>query len=240
MPSAILVNSIRRKHHHRTFKSMASTTPNIDRLSAPAPELLIKIIAELPLRFYLNLKHTSRFFREFLKEHASAICNYAVESRFLYQAKLLNSVHVSGWLVPTHARICTLDKVFGMWTTMEAERKYHRGAKYLHLGGEWTVDQEQPLKVTDPGPQYLCLLGWKMVWKKGDPVNRTCQKNPNRLSHIWGPDGLDVDEFAFKSLVKRMNRMVMTIDGTVCGQEVRFPRELIWYYGVERLQLITN
>ena len=86
------------KHNSSLFNSMVSTSLPRDSFSTPPPELLIIVIAEVPLKVFLDLKHTYRLFRDYLKENVSTICNYAIQSRFPYKAKSKNQfVSPVGW-----------------------------------------------------------------------------------------------------------------------------------------------
>lgn len=46
------------KHKQKTFDAMSSASANCNRLSTLTPKLLIKVIAEVPLKSFLAIKHT--------------------------------------------------------------------------------------------------------------------------------------------------------------------------------------
>jgi hypothetical protein len=46
-------------------------SPNQDYLTSIPPEVLNKILAELPLRSFLDLEHTSSGLRDFMRTYAS-------------------------------------------------------------------------------------------------------------------------------------------------------------------------
>jgi hypothetical protein len=69
-----------------------------DILTFVPPEILIKIVAQLPSKCYLYLVHTSKTLRNFVKINASRICNKAIRTRFPLEAAVLKSKLSSGWL----------------------------------------------------------------------------------------------------------------------------------------------
>ncbi|KAE9380921.1 hypothetical protein N431DRAFT_459833 [Stipitochalara longipes BDJ] len=87
------------------------TPDNHDYLTSFPPEILIKILAEVPLSSFLNLMQTSRGLRGFLKANAARICNTAIRARFLIHAKLFKLVLKDGWLVTTHPEIPSCNRV---------------------------------------------------------------------------------------------------------------------------------
>lgn len=102
--------------------------------------------------------------------------------------------------------------------------------KYLSLLGELKAGQGLPLKVTSLGPQYLRFLEYEMVWKEGE---RHCAFY---LLQQPEPDGLLVDEQKFRIMLDGYNNKLVDEEKISKAELMRFPRELIWYYGVEGLK----
>lgn len=73
-----------------------------DHLTTVPPEILTKILAEVPLSSFLSLTHTCSGLRQFLKANAAQICNAAIRARFPTHAEVLNSSSkTAGLLCPT-------------------------------------------------------------------------------------------------------------------------------------------
>jgi hypothetical protein len=92
-------------------------------LTTVPTEILVKVIAQVPLKSYLDLVHTSKVFGNFIKLNASRICNEAIRSRFRLEAKVLGSELNSGWLVPTHDKVGREEKMFCETFLRKKEKK---------------------------------------------------------------------------------------------------------------------
>lgn len=158
-----------------------------DYLTSLPAELLTKILSSVPLSSvplssFLDLTHTSRGLRHFIKANAAAICNTAIESRFAYENKPLKPTRISGWLAPTDSAILDEEqgykritkirlgggvktvltrKCVTLWDSVIedlniGEGKEVREYKPSNLLGE--LDDSNPLLgLTTPGPQYLFI-----------------------------------------------------------------------------------
>ena len=58
-----------------------------DILTAVPPEVLLKIITQVPTKNFLDLAQISHGLRDFVKSNASKICNEIIRTRFCVQAK---------------------------------------------------------------------------------------------------------------------------------------------------------
>ncbi|KAE9380978.1 hypothetical protein N431DRAFT_324246, partial [Stipitochalara longipes BDJ] len=85
--------------------NLKSKAQDHDYLTNLPPEVLLKVIAQVPSNTYLDLVHTSRFLRTFLKLNASQICNEGIRSRYPLEAKILETTKEAGWLVPTNTKL---------------------------------------------------------------------------------------------------------------------------------------
>jgi hypothetical protein len=76
-------------------------------LTSLPPELLIKVLSEVPLSSFLDLTKTSRALREFIKTNAARICNMAIRSRLAYEAKILEATtnNKEGRLLPAPKKL---------------------------------------------------------------------------------------------------------------------------------------
>lgn len=84
-----------------------------DYLNSVPPEILIKILVEVPLSSFLDLVHTCSALHAFIKSNAARICNMAIQSRFAFEAKLLCVTkdvaafqdNKEGWLIPQAGKL---------------------------------------------------------------------------------------------------------------------------------------
>ncbi|KAE9380980.1 hypothetical protein N431DRAFT_449711 [Stipitochalara longipes BDJ] len=114
-----------------------------DILTTVPHEILIKIIAQLPSKYYLDLVHTSKALRNFIKINASRICNEAIRSRFALEAAILKSELKSG---------CYRDVYHHRKTNLRSLHKMD----YSLLGP--LQPATVAIKLSSPGPQYLHFL----------------------------------------------------------------------------------
>jgi hypothetical protein len=112
----------------------------IDYLTNMPPEILIRIISNVPLSSYLDLTQTSNQLRYMMQNYAEVICSLAIESRFPAEARLLESIEVEGWLTPTNGLIYIQPREVPRW-----------------------VDEKLQLQLYEPGPQFLYFLERNVV-----------------------------------------------------------------------------
>ena len=156
---------------------MAFQSKPTDLLSTLAPELLVQVIAELPLSSFLDLKHTSTFFRNFLKNNASTICNHAIRTRFPYEEKLLQSALMAGWLMPTHPWFANLERF--------ARKEKSMSFVYFQRKDVFCKDRETKKGVNPDGtrPSISAFAGLRsQLESEGRP--RTSVRNGGRGSAV--------------------------------------------------------
>jgi hypothetical protein len=177
-----------------------------DRLSTLPSELLLMIISEVPLSSFLDLVHTSKGLREFIKANARKICNLAIESRFPLQAKYLRPAKVSGWITPTH------------WAILEWEERAveeSRGRIDYRRVEDWK-SWDYKIKLGEPGPQYLALL-------ESDVILMSTEK------------GLRASQDLMRRFLRRMNGVWATTRDRWRVMLIR-DRSMVWYYGFPNLE----
>jgi hypothetical protein len=81
------------------------TSDHHDYLTSLPPEILTNIIAEVPLSSFLDLTHTCRGLRNFIKVNAARICNLAILARFTPEANPLGLTLKDNWLIVTHPQL---------------------------------------------------------------------------------------------------------------------------------------
>lgn len=184
-----------------------SNTKDKDRLTTLPAELLIKIIAEVPLSFFLDLTQTCRHLRHLIKDNAKEICNGAIESRFPLHAKYLHPVKKRGWL--THSLY-----YLHSW---EQRAVVKRKSERIFTDREsWEYNWDYKIKLTQPGPQYLAFLESDVVVMTIDKGMRGREDNMERfLRRVNGPWVKASD------WVKEM---------------VIVDRRMMWYYGAPRFE----
>jgi hypothetical protein len=197
-----------------------------DYLTTLPAELLSQIIADLPLRSFLDLSHTSSFLRYFIKTNASIICNDAIKTYYSREAKLLETEKRSGWLVPTHEQLRRREDFFsdllGGYLCQDNPCE-HNPANGIHCGlfgylrGPWEIQ----VKITDPGPQFLFFLERGFV-----------QRGP---SYVFLGEPFYILRKEFNDFMKEFNYQVLCVTcmkgGKLATAKLSFPRELVWYYG---------
>jgi hypothetical protein len=71
-----------------TSKNSIASTER-EYLTSILPELLVRVLSEVPLSSYFDVAHTSKGLRSFLEANAAMTCNMAIRSRFPIVAKIL-------------------------------------------------------------------------------------------------------------------------------------------------------
>ena len=121
-----------------------------DHLSTLPPELLIKILSNVPLSSYLDLCHTSKTFKKFMRQFGRELCNARILCHFIEAALSLRSCFIEGWITPTISFLHWWER-----RAVETERRGQwDGCRYLDL--------DYTFKLTHPGPQLAAILegGW--------------------------------------------------------------------------------
>ncbi|PMD30964.1 hypothetical protein L207DRAFT_591908 [Hyaloscypha variabilis F] len=123
--------------------SSRMTSDHHDYLTSLPPEILTNIIAEVPLSSFLDLTHTCRGLRNFIKVNAARICNLAILARFTPEANPLGLTLKDNWLIVTHPQL------------LEDQREHEK--KRAGLRGSYFI--------SDPGPLTLFSLEQGLVEK---------------------------------------------------------------------------
>lgn len=130
-----------------------------DLLSALPTEVKIKIIARLRMNKFLTMSHVSRGFRALFKDHAVAIHNTAVRTRFPAAAKFLQCVPLKdwGWLVPQLPQLLQLED------DLETFIRRRLTSDDPSVSRQDIQSWEFDFKLTTPGPQLLYMLEHGLV-----------------------------------------------------------------------------
>jgi hypothetical protein len=247
-----------------------------DRFTTMPSEILLKIITQLPSKYFLDLVQTCRMLRNFIKINASRICNEKIRAQFEFEAKLLQSQLQSGWLVPTSPKVKEEEAAYNKYSvrvkSLGVSSDMHR---YFHLLGE--VKEESPigLSLATPGPQFLHFLEQGLLHIDSEPDEELsavlevpacvfeCHERVVIDGEIYffnftGNGGwISRDKFwklmncfngggrgKFWEFMDGFNRRLMRVEEEqlLALDEWSewggiFPRELIWFYGVERLRI---
>jgi hypothetical protein len=221
-----------------------STSEDHDYLTSLPTELLIKVIAEVPMDYYLDLTHTSKGLRDFMKANAANICNEAIRSRHSIAAEILKTELKSGWLVPTHEGfdmededyIRALDHYF-------QPTKVSRFKYYSLLGALFNGDvnnlRTMIINVKSSGPQFLHFLERNiMIFCDEHRLPQSCtvcyglgsewEKFQLKLRNYWG----FLNTFNLLTLEVKNGKLVASgLD------ENQIPKAMLWYYGLDKLVL---
>ncbi|KAN0120356.1 hypothetical protein V8E51_002564 [Hyaloscypha variabilis] len=205
-----------------------------DILTSVLPEILIKIIAQLPSKCYLDLVHTSKTLRNFVKINASRICNEAIRTRFPLEAAVLKSKLSSGWLVLGHEAFREREDAYCKDFASRNSTDHHRyrdGEMTCSLLGVLQPTTTSSIKLGAAGPQFLYFLEQDLILIGVGPFEQL---------------GLDAIRFgnSLFSFMEKVNGVTLHVKNgkLVPPPEKRdgFPRELIWFYGVERLSIVEK
>lgn len=200
-----------------------------DYLTGLPAELLLKIIPHLPLRSFFELSHTSSFLRYFIRTHGSLLCNDTIQAYYPTQAKIMETEKKSGWLVPTHEELRRREDFFSdcMGDSLRDLRLcQHNPTKTVPCEPfhSLTDFRDFQVKVTDPGPQFLFFLqrgflqAGVLYWYRNEPV------------FIFRKEFNDF----MKEFNNRVTCGVCLRNGKVATTRLGFPKELLWYYGLEQ------
>ena len=133
-----------------------------DYLTTFPTEILIKILSEVPISYFLDILHTSSRLRAILKSHAAVICNLAIKSRFWRKAKCLNTKLVSGWSVPNHPLIFDEELLYKrQYKSTNSPLGASKNSYIKHytiLGPITSASIPRFLLNLAPGPQFLYFL----------------------------------------------------------------------------------
>jgi hypothetical protein len=136
-------------------------TSNIEQLQPEAreiltsrpPKILLKILPQLPSKYYLDLVHPSKALRNFIKINANFICNEAIRSRFSIEDTAMDLKLSSGWLVPRDFTFCTEKSIYCVWEKHgpgSYTRDPYKTKNFSILGP--SEPGNLPLSLHSPGP----------------------------------------------------------------------------------------
>jgi hypothetical protein len=133
----------------------SATKTTQDYLSQLPPEMHLAIISWIPMKYFLDISHTSRFFTDFLKKKPCTICNEAIQRRHGRIASMVhtkNSTVDTRWLVADHNIIKQREDYYEQFfRDMQLDPSLYQAYGLL---GPVTPDHLQ-LTISAPGPQYL-------------------------------------------------------------------------------------
>jgi len=224
-------------------------------------EILIKIFAQLPSKCYLDLVHTSKTLRNLVKINASGICNEAIRTRFPLDAAILKSELESGWVVPRCEMLKDRETRYGIhYATPNSDLSNH-SKNYYSLLCQVKPTTVPHIRISSPGPQYLHFLEQNLLVVGTGPFSQPwAYTHRSRINYYTVDVGGETYYFNFMSysspsrhyrcrphfnaFMERFNWVHLQIkDGRLeppADKSVRFPRELVWFYGVERLRIVEE
>ncbi len=106
------------------------------------------------MKNFLDLVHTSKGLRNFVRAEAANICNEKIRAYFQKDLEFLKVTAVNGWLLPRHPEYLLLEKRFYDMACREASCP-RRGLKPTSLRDKWWAEN---LRGFEPGPMFLFQL----------------------------------------------------------------------------------
>jgi hypothetical protein len=229
-----------------------STSQDHDYLTSLPAELLIKIIAEVPMDSYLDLAHTSKGLLDFMKANAADVCNEAIRSRHSFAAKCFKTELKNGWLVPTHEKFDKEDEDYkrSIVSYYRLARVW-RGKHYRIYSPPGKLYNSHPnryaknlrtkiITVKSPGPQFLHFLERNILIVCDEHrLPNCCSVRFDELAG-WKKEifrrGYEqfLDTFNLLGLGVKNEYIVAT-----GPDEDKIPRAMLWYYGLDKLVLTS-
>jgi len=128
-----------------SFLQMKHPNPNRkDYLSILPSEILIPILADVPLSSYLDICHTSKTLKSFMQHFARELCNARILAHFKATAISLESYYIDGWILPTISFLMEWER---RTECNEWRRKWNRCKGF-----------DYKIKITESGPQFAAML----------------------------------------------------------------------------------
>ncbi|PMD15778.1 hypothetical protein NA56DRAFT_325910 [Hyaloscypha hepaticicola] len=140
-----------------------------NRFTTMPSEILLKIVSQLPSKYFLDLVQTCRMLRNFIKINASRICNEKIRSEFEFEAKLLQTELHSGWLVPTSPKVKEDETDFTYFIIPKSLLRSSNQFRNFHLLGEVKEEPTIGLSLSTPSPQFLHFLEQGLLDICSDP-----------------------------------------------------------------------
>jgi hypothetical protein len=229
-----------------------------DRFTTMPSEILLKIITQLPSKYFLDLVQTCRMLRNFIKINASRICNEKIRSEFEFEAKILQSELHSGWLVPTSPKVKEKEAEYNKYWVRGKSWVYPDIPRCFNLLGEVKEESTIGLSLTTPGPQFLHFLERDLLdiaSEPGEELYAGCGFQYHERVVIdgevyffhFGAKGSWSGRGNFWDFMDGFHRGLVQVEeehliafANEWGTWGTFPRELIWFYGVERLRITAE
>jgi hypothetical protein len=219
-----------------------STSQDHDYLTSLPTELLIKVIAEVPINSYLDLTHTSKGLRDFMKANAADVCNEAIRSRHSIVAKFLKMELLTGWLVPTHEGFDMEDEDYiSRLDHRVLPTHVSRFKDYSLLGelfnGDVDLLRTKIINVKSPGPQFLHFL----------ERNILILCDGHRLPKCWVVRYDELVEYEvlqphlgnYRNFLDTFNLLQLEVKNgklVLRGPDPdKIPRAMLWSYGLDKL-----
>jgi hypothetical protein len=229
-----------------------------DRFTTMPSEILLKIITQLPSKYFLDLVQTCRMLRNFIKINASRICKERIRSEFEFEAKLLQVELHSGWLVPTSPKVKEEEAEYNKYYARDKSLRVRVSSdmpRHFHLLGEVKEESAVGLSLTSPGPQFLHFLEQDLLNIASEPRKELypgcgfqCHERVVIDGEVYffdfGAKGSWSGRGNFLDFMDGFHRGLVQVEeehliafANEWGTWGTFPRELIWFYGVERLRI---
>jgi hypothetical protein len=106
------------------------------------------------MKTFLDLVHTSKGLRDFIRAEAANICNEKVRAYFQKDLEFLKVTTVDGWLLPRHPEYILIEKQFYDMPCQKASCP-RLGLKPTSLKDKWWAES---LRGSEPGPMFLFQL----------------------------------------------------------------------------------
>ncbi|KAN0120352.1 hypothetical protein V8E51_002560 [Hyaloscypha variabilis] len=211
-----------------------------DYLTSIPPEILAKVISELPLSNYLDIAHTSRQLRSILKIHAAMICNARIRSKYQFAAEFLKTETMSEMF----AFKCPGDhnhdqnkhfSLLGQLPVFPDKVHYDYEGNIFASGSHNLIDNERENSDTADSGKFEAPSG----------LERNCNcaaHSADAFVELCQSSGDYYQSFRGCFLNSFNNQHILVKDGELCTDSwtATFPRELIWYYGVDNLVITEN
>lgn len=198
-------------------------------------EVLVKILSYFSISEFLELSHVHPIIRDAFKANAAQICNLAIENDpDLKERAYSAGVHankVNKWLVPkffpivvgeTLAQRIVTKKVFARLGTPDPENQWLDAVEIT-----WNC-AGMKIKLNEPGPQFLSFLEWA----------RSEEAPPDIKIQDWGT--LEFPRlcglWTMRFLTSQEENALAIRGFADTYRKKWFPKELLWYHGIEALE----
>jgi hypothetical protein len=232
-----------------------SSSQDRDYLTSLPTELLARVIAEVPISSYLDITHTSRILRDFIKTNAARLCNEVIRSQHSVAAEYFKSEMVDGWLLPTMEELES-EEVSYMQRTYSYLRWLEEKGRMVQRQGllgqipfpGCAENWETCIRITDPGPQYVHFLESQILQLCGGnhKAGAPCLSCMKLFGVGKGDMGIKLYLRDFPAFMNKFNHFFGKVMDERSSRRKRVatatkvPRGIMWYYGVDKLMIYNK